>query len=77
MAQGRLGGTTRRAAAGEGSGGTDRTPRVPVNQDWIRFRGEAGSEAYEEMLKKTPAEYRELVKEYFEELTREGQDARQ
>ena len=48
-------------------------PRVPLNQDWIRFRGQMDSEAYEEMLKKTPPEYRELVKQYFEELSREGQ----
>ena len=74
QAQGRLGGTLRRVAAGGGSGGAEPTVRVQLNQDWIRFRGEVGSEAYEEMLKKTPAEYRDLVKQYFEELSREGQD---
>ena len=71
----RLGGKTRHAAADGEGGGADYSRRVPVNQDWIRFRGEAGSESYEEMLKKTPAEYRGLVKQYFEELSREGQDA--
>jgi len=73
LAQGRLGGSTRHAAEDGGSGGFGRSAQVPLNQDWIRFRGEMGSEAYEEMLKKTPAEYRELVKQYFEELSREGQ----
>ena len=72
---GRMGGTKSRAAEGGGAGGLERSRRVPLNQDWVRFRGERGSEAYEEMLKKTPAEYRELVKQYFEELSREGQDA--
>jgi len=72
QAQARLGGVTRRAVAGRGAGGQDAAHRVPLNPAWIRFRGEMGSEAYEEMLKKTPAEYRELVKRYFEELAREG-----
>lgn len=71
--QARLGGSEARRMAAGGAGGPERTRRVPLNQDWIRFRGEMGSEAYEEMLKKTPAEYRELVKQYFEELSREGQ----
>lgn len=73
LAQGRLGGLTRRVVEGSGAGGFGRMAQVPLNQDWIRFRGEMGSEAYEEMLKQTPAEYRELVKQYFEELSREGQ----
>ncbi|MDX9868378.1 MAG: hypothetical protein RBT78_10665, partial [Kiritimatiellia bacterium] len=55
-----------------GAGGQDAARRVPLNPAWIRFRGEMDSEAYGEMLKKTPAEYRELVKRYFEELSREG-----
>jgi hypothetical protein len=76
LAQGRLGGLTRRVVAGGGAGGGDFSRRVPLNQDWVRLRGELGSEAYEEMLKKTPAEYRDLVKRYFEELSREGQQER-
>ncbi len=72
--QARLGGSARRQADGGGAGaGAARAPRVPLNQDWVRFRGQMDSEAFEEMLKKTPAEYRELVKQYFEELNREGQ----
>jgi hypothetical protein len=71
---GRLGGAMSHMAAGGGAGGLDRERQVPLNQDWVRFRGDVGSEAYEEMLKKTPAEYRELVKQYFEELSREGQE---
>jgi len=58
---------------GPGAASADRSPRVPLNQDWVRFRGEMNSEAFEEMLRKTPAEYRDLVKQYFEELSREGQ----
>jgi hypothetical protein len=73
--QGRMGGTMSHQAAGGGADGLDRARRVPLNQDWVRFRGEMSSEAYEEMLKKTPAEYRDLVKQYFEELSREGQAA--
>ena len=71
--QARLGGGRQRQAAGGSGAGAARMPRVPLNQDWIRFRGQMDSEAYEEMLKKTPPEYRELVKQYFEELSREGQ----
>ena len=71
-AQGRLGGARRRGAAGAGEDGSG-LRALPVNQDWIRFRGEMDSEAYEELLRKTPAEYRELVKQYFEELSRDGQ----
>jgi hypothetical protein len=72
-AQARMGGTTRRQADGGAGEGSARTPRVAISQDWIRFRGQMDSEAFEEMLKKTPAEYRDLVKQYFEELNREGQ----
>jgi len=41
---------------GPGAASADRSPRVPLNQDWVRFRGEMNSEAFEEMLRKTPAE---------------------
>ncbi|HNX03958.1 MAG TPA: hypothetical protein PKI32_00565, partial [Opitutales bacterium] len=71
--RGRMGGSMSHAAEGDGAGAAGRSAQVPLNQDWIRFRGEMDSEAYEEMLKKTPAEYRELVKQYFEELSGEGQ----
>lgn len=71
--QARLGGLAKRRGDGGSGAGLDRTPRVSLNQDWIRFRGEMDSEAFEDMLKKTPAEYRDLVKQYFEELSREGQ----
>jgi len=77
QAQGRLGGITRRAVAGRGAGGRDAAQHVPLDPAWIRFRGEVGSEAYGEVLKKTPAEYRELVKRYFEELSREGSGQQQ
>ncbi len=63
----------RRGDGGPGGGTVSRAPRVALNQDWIRFRGQMDSEAYEEMLKRTPAEYRDLVKQYFEELSREEQ----
>jgi hypothetical protein len=72
QAQARLDGVARRAVTGRGAGGQDAARHIPLNPAWIRFRGELGSEAYAEMLKKTPAEYRELVKRYFEELAREG-----
>ena len=74
--QGRMGGSSKHVAEGGGAGALGRTARVPLNQDWVRFRGDVGSEAYEEMLKKTPAEYRDLVKQYFEELSREGQESK-
>ncbi len=74
QARGRMGGSLSHMAAGGGAGGPERARQVPLNQDWVRFRGEMGSAAYEEMLKKTPAEYRELVKQYFDELSHEGQD---
>jgi len=73
LVQGRMGGSMRRMANGGGGEGLGDAPRVSADPDWIRFRGGMTSEAYEEMLKKTPAEYRGLVKEYFEEVTREGQ----
>lgn len=44
--------------------------RVPVNLEWARLRGRSDSAAYEEALRRTPPEYRELVKRYFEELAR-------
>ena len=77
LAHGRMGGSMSHRAEGGGAGGAERVQRVPLNQDWVRFRGEMNSEAYEEMLKKTPAEYRELVKQYFDELSREGQQNEQ
>ena len=77
VAQGRMGGTMSHRAEGGGAGAVERAQRVPLNQDWVRFRGEMNSEAYEEMLKKTPAEYRDLVKQYFDELSREGQQNEQ
>ncbi len=70
--QTQLSGKSRPVIAGQGMHGVIREKRAPLNQDWIRFQGEVGSEAYKEMLMKTPAEYRELVKSYFEELAREG-----
>jgi hypothetical protein len=69
IAQGRLGGKLIRSRAGGGGGSRARNIRVPVREDWIRFKGEVDSEAYEQMLKKTPPEYRDLVKQYFEELS--------
>ncbi len=72
-----MGGTMSHRAEGGGAGAVERAQRVPLNQDWVRFRGEMNSEAYEEMLKKTPAEYRDLVKQYFDELSREGQQNEQ
>lgn len=74
-ALGRMGGSRRRGAAGGAGDDSGMLRSVPVNQDWIRFKGEMDSEAYEEMLRKTPAEYRELVKQYFEELSRDGQQS--
>jgi len=75
VARGRMGGSLSHQADGGSAGaGLERTPQVPLNQDWVRFRGEMNSEAYEEMLKKTPAEYRGLVKQYFEELSRQNQN---
>lgn len=75
VVRGRMGGSLSHQADGGGAGaGLERAPQVPLNQDWVRFRGEMNSEAYEEMLKKTPAEYRGLVKQYFEELSRQNQN---
>lgn len=73
LVHGRMGGVAKRTAESGGGAGSARAPRVPLNLDWVRFRGEMDSEAVDEMLKKTPAEYRELVKQYFDELSREGQ----
>ena len=73
VVRGRMGGSLSHQADGGSGSGFDRAPEVPLNQDWVRFRGEMNSDAYEEMLKKTPAEYRGLVKQYFEELSKEGQ----
>jgi len=40
--------------------------------EWARFKGKTDSEALEEMLKTVAPEYRELVRRYFVELSREG-----
>ena len=43
--------------------------------EWARYKGKTNSEAMEEMLKTVPPEYRELVRRYFVELSREGSKA--
>jgi len=43
--------------------------------DWFRIKGRAKSEAGSVDLGQAPAEYRELVKEYFEAIAREGEAA--
>lgn len=40
--------------------------------EWARFQGKTDSEAMEEMLKTVSPEYRDLVRRYFVELSREG-----
>jgi hypothetical protein len=40
--------------------------------EWARFKGKTESEAMDEMLKAVSPEYRELVRRYFVELSREG-----
>ena len=40
--------------------------------DWARYKGKTESEAMEEMLRSVSPEYRELVRRYFVELSREG-----
>ena len=39
---------------------------------WMRSKKRANSEAFEGVLKNVPPEYRDLVRKYFEELSREG-----
>lgn len=70
-AQGRIGGRLNRAAVGGGGGSSRPDMRRELNPDWVRFKGKIDSESYEQMLKKTPPEYRDLVKQYFEELSKE------
>ncbi|MBP5226224.1 MAG: hypothetical protein J6336_02450 [Kiritimatiellae bacterium] len=43
-------------------------PFMETNRDWMRLKGTLNSENYMELLKQTPAEYRPLVKQYFDEL---------
>ena len=38
----------------------------------MRSKNRANSEAFEGILKNVPPEYRDLVRKYFEELSREG-----
>ena len=40
--------------------------------EWARFKGKTDAQALEEMLKTVSPEYRELVRRYFVELSREG-----
>ena len=43
--------------------------------EWARYKGKTDSEAMEEMLRTVSPEYRELVRRYFVELSREGSKA--
>ncbi len=76
QAQARLARVSRRGAGRAGGMGEDSPRSESASANWMRFRGEMDAEACEELLKKTPAEYRELVKQYFEELSRDGQAER-
>ncbi|MBQ9430479.1 MAG: hypothetical protein IJU44_02900 [Kiritimatiellae bacterium] len=65
--EGRLSGKTRESMPLTGGAKSDaaRLNELRQNADWMRLKGELRSEAFEEMLKKTPPEYRPLVRQYF------------
>ncbi|MGI5870015.1 MAG: hypothetical protein ACOX9C_11300 [Kiritimatiellia bacterium] len=54
----------------EGEQGLRGVPGVPA--DWFKMRGEMSTEALSDALESVPVEYRELVKAYFNELSKEG-----
>ncbi|MBP5322083.1 MAG: hypothetical protein J6334_13990 [Kiritimatiellae bacterium] len=70
QAQGRLKGINamRQDAAGRAENETRPDPFLELNSHWMRLKGKLHSENESELLRQTPAEYRPLVKQYFDEL---------